>query len=94
MWISMCKNSVYLVKKSDFIHNQFTIDEYQKTKTVNCLLLVHNLLFTFHKLIHTEFCFNKRLLRSFARFPHSLLLLLLLNKLNIINKKKLNWSSK
>jgi hypothetical protein len=94
MWISMCKNSVYLVKKTEFIHNKFTLDEIDNLETVNNAHVVHNLLFSFHKLIPSAFCLNKGLFKSFARFPHSLLLLLLSIKLNIINKTNLNWSFK
>ena len=94
MWITMCKNSVYLVKNNDFIHNEFTLDELQKNQTVNIPKVVHNLLFTFQRLIHIVFCFYKSFFEAFARFPQSLLLLLLLIKLNIINKTYLNWSVK
>lgn len=90
----MCKNSVYLVKKIDFIHNKFTLDELRKIKTVNIPNVVHNLLLSFQRLIPTKFYLNKGFLGAFTRFPQQLLLLLLLNKLNIINKTNLNWSFK
>jgi hypothetical protein len=90
----MCKNSVYLVKKTDFIHNKFTLDEFRKIKTVNIPNVVHNLLRSFQRLIPTIFYFYKGIFVTFARFPQQLLLLLLLNKLNIINKTNLNWSFK
>jgi len=82
------------VKKTNFIHNKFTLDEFRKIKTVNILNVVHSLLFSFQRLIPTKFYFYKSLYKSFARFPQQLLLLLLSNKLNIINKTNLNWSFK
>lgn len=90
----MCKNSVYLVKKTNFIHNKFTLDEFRKIKTVNIPNVVHKLLRSFQRLIPTKFCLYKGFFVAFARFPQQLLLLLLLNKLNIINKTNLNWSFK
>jgi len=86
MWISMCKDSVYLVQKSLFIHNKLTLDELNNLESVNNMDVLHNLLISFHKLIPSAFYLYVRLLKSFTLFPHSLLLLLLSIKLNIINK--------
>ncbi len=82
----MCKDSVYLVQKSLFIHNKLTLDELNNLKSVNNMDVLHNLLFSFHKLIPSAFYLNVGLLKPFTLFPHSLLLLLLSIKLNIINK--------
>jgi hypothetical protein len=85
MWISMCKNSAYLVKKQTFIHKDSTLDEIEFTITVNYAAFVRALSNFFHKLIHVVFGLIKGLFGSFTRFPHILLLLLLSIKLNIIN---------
>ena len=85
MWISMCKNSAYLVKKQTFIHKDSTLDEIKISTTVNYAPFVRALSNFFHKLIHVIFGLFKGLFGSFTRFPHKLLLLLLSIKLNIIN---------
>ena len=92
MWISMCKNSEYLVKKHTFIHNDSTLDEISISLTVNSGVFIHSLLNFFHKLIHSIFCFFKGIFIAYARFPHKLLLLLLSIKLNIINNTVKKWS--
>ena len=90
----MCKNSEYLVKKQQFIHNNSTLDEINFSLTVNCALFIRPLSNFFHKLIHSVFCFIKGFLIAYARFPHKLLLLLLSIKLNIINNTVKKWSFK
>lgn len=94
MWISMCKNSAYLVKKQTFIHNDSTLDEINISLTVNCTLFIRSLSNFFHKLIPNIFCFIKSLFVAYARFPHKLLLLLLSIKLNIINNTVKKWRFK
>lgn len=90
----MCKNSAYLVKKPSFIHNPSTLDEKQLSVTVEWGLVFKILCKFFHKLIHAKFCFYKKQINGFTRFPQSLLLLLLSIKLNIIIKNQSNGVSK
>ncbi len=94
MWISVCKNSGYLVKNQLFIHNQFTIDELQNLNIVDNWIFIQTLSKLFHDFIHSALGFYESLISRFAHYPHKLLLLLLSIKLNIINKTNLNWSSK
>ena len=86
MWITMCKNSVYLVKKYKFIHKSSTLDEIINFKSVQNSRIINVLCRLFHKVIQAIFGLFKSFLGAFARFPHKLLLLLLPIKLNIINK--------
>ena len=86
MWISMCKNSEYLVKRFGFIHNPSTLDENKKIDCVHNYVFMNTMFNVFHKLIPTKKCFGNGIISGFTRFPHKLLLLLLHYKLNIINK--------
>lgn len=92
VWISMCKNSVYLVKKYHSVHILSTLDEHKNSTLVYIVSFINALCGFLNKVIHGLFGLHKGILSSFARFPHKLLLLLLPIKLNIINKTIKNRS--
>lgn len=86
MWISMCKNSEYNVKNGFLMHNQITLDEFSFLNTVNYAVLIKTIFNKITVFIHSQLCLFKSFLNTFTLYPHKLLLLLLLFKLNIINK--------
>lgn len=85
----MCKNSVYNVGESIFLHNQLTIDVYRIIHTVVITTSLHKILITFSKLILIIKSLTITFLYTITHFPQQLLLLLLFIKLHIINKSLL-----
>lgn len=76
------------MKKLNNIHNKTTLDESFFLKTVSIVNFINVLLVNFSFFIHNRLCFYKSTNSGFTRYPHKLLLLLLINKLNIINIKE------
>ena len=82
------------MKNKLFIHNVSTAQTLNKLSAVDNHIFIQYLSTTYKKVIRSAFCLYKSVLGTFARFPHSLLLLLLFININIIYKTSLRMEYK